>query len=143
MKITRDVILDLLPVYLSGEASPATRDLVEDYLRQDPELAERVRVHGSQGFPKSGPAPPPELELRSLHRTRRLLGVQKWLCALATTFTALSLTSEICFENRRVAEFHLLMRDYPEVFGTCLAIGLGCWIAYFSIRRRLRTSGAP
>ena len=39
MKITRNVILDLLPLYLADEASPDTRALVEDYLRNDPSLA--------------------------------------------------------------------------------------------------------
>ena len=44
MKITRDVILDLLPLYLEGEASPDTQALVEHYLDSDPELAEKVKV---------------------------------------------------------------------------------------------------
>ena len=39
MNVTREIILDLLPVYLSGEASPATRSLVEEYMKRDPELA--------------------------------------------------------------------------------------------------------
>ena len=39
MEITRDVILDLLPLYLAGEASYDTRLLVEKYLETDPELA--------------------------------------------------------------------------------------------------------
>ena len=32
MNIAREVILDLLPAYLSGEASPATRTLVEEHM---------------------------------------------------------------------------------------------------------------
>ena len=43
MNVTREVILDLIPLYLAGDASPATRALIDEYLRQDPELAERVR----------------------------------------------------------------------------------------------------
>jgi anti-sigma factor RsiW len=35
----RDVIVDLLPVYLSGEASAETRRLVESHLAADPDLA--------------------------------------------------------------------------------------------------------
>lgn len=38
MKITRDVILDLLPLYIAGEASTDTNSLVEKYLETDPEL---------------------------------------------------------------------------------------------------------
>ncbi len=39
MEISRNVILDLLPLYIADEASPETRALVEDYLETDPELA--------------------------------------------------------------------------------------------------------
>ena len=33
MKLEREVIIDLLPAYFSGEASAATRALVEDFSR--------------------------------------------------------------------------------------------------------------
>jgi hypothetical protein len=39
MDVTRDVILDLLPIYLAGEATQDTKDLVERYLENDQELA--------------------------------------------------------------------------------------------------------
>ena len=39
MEISRNVILDLLPLYIADEASPETRALVEEYLDTDPELA--------------------------------------------------------------------------------------------------------
>lgn len=39
MEITRDVILDLLPLYLADEVRPDTRALMEKYLETDPELA--------------------------------------------------------------------------------------------------------
>ena len=39
MNITRDIILDLLPLYLAGEASQETRDLIEEFLKTDQELA--------------------------------------------------------------------------------------------------------
>lgn len=40
MEISRDVILDLLPLYLAGEASASTNSLVEEYLETDPELSQ-------------------------------------------------------------------------------------------------------
>ena len=74
MNVTREVILDLLPVYLSGEASPAKRTLVEEHMKQDTELAERIRLQWAENLAKGTPsALPPDLELRSLRRTRRLL----------------------------------------------------------------------
>ena len=38
MAVTREVILDLLPLYLSDEASADSRTLVKEHLEIDPEL---------------------------------------------------------------------------------------------------------
>ncbi len=139
MNITREVILDLLPVYLAGEASPDTRTLVEEYVQHDAELAQSIRLQVAEAFATTPlPALPPELELRSLHRTRRLLGWQRWLFACAITFTALSLSSQFSFAGGRLREFHFLLRDYPAQYGICLMLAVISWLAYFSLRRRLR-----
>jgi len=39
MEIERNVILDLLPMYLADEVSPETRELVDKYLETDQDLA--------------------------------------------------------------------------------------------------------
>jgi len=140
MNVTREVILDLLPVYLSGEASPATRALVEEFLKQDPELAQRIRLQWTKNFAKVSPsALPPDLELRSLRRARKLIGLQRWLFGFGITFAALSLSNQTTFEGWHLKEFHFLLRDYPVEMGICVALGVICWTAYFLIRRRLRT----
>jgi hypothetical protein len=141
MNVTREVILDLLPLYLAGEASPATRALVEEYMNQDAELAQRIRLQWADSLAKAVPsALPPDLELRSLRRTRSLLGLQRWLFGFGIFFVALSLSSEVTFEGVRLKEFHFLLRDYPVAFGICAVLGAVCWIAYFTIRRRLKSS---
>ena len=43
MEVTRDVIMDLLPLYLADEASADTRALVAKHLESDPELARAAR----------------------------------------------------------------------------------------------------
>jgi hypothetical protein len=43
MEVTRNVVLDLLPLYLADEASEDSRTLVESYLDTDPELAEMAK----------------------------------------------------------------------------------------------------
>jgi hypothetical protein len=140
MNVTREVILDLLPLYLAGEASPATRALVEEYMLQDSEFAERVRLQSAHQFTAVAPsALPADLELRSLRRTRRLLSLQRWLFGFGIFFLATSLSNESQFEGWRLKEFHFLLRDYPLEFGGSLALGVACWIGYFLIRRRLRT----
>lgn len=44
MEITRNVILDLLPLYLADEVSSDTRILIQEYLEKDPELANFVKL---------------------------------------------------------------------------------------------------
>lgn len=49
MEISRNVILDLLPLYIADEASPETRELVDEYLADDPDLAEIAdKLSGAQ-----------------------------------------------------------------------------------------------
>ena len=110
-------------------------------MKQDVELARRIRLQWSENLAKALPAAlPPDLELRSIHRTRNLLCWQRWLFGFGIFFTALSLSNEFSFANGRFKEFHFLLRDYPVRFGISLMLGVACWVVYFSIRRRLRTA---
>jgi predicted anti-sigma-YlaC factor YlaD len=139
MNVSREVIQDLLPLYLAGEASVASRALVEEHLSRDPEMAERVHRLGAAGFPSlSSQELRPELELESLRRTRGLLTTLRWLFGLGIACTAFGLAMEFRIEHGRIEEFHFVLRDFPLVLGTLLVIGLGCLAAYFTLRRRLR-----
>jgi anti-sigma factor RsiW len=139
MSVPKEVILDLMPVYLAGEASPATRAWLEEYLAQDPELAEQVRRQPTEIFSHSSlPSIPPEVELRALRRTRRMMTRLRWLFGLGMAFSAIALALEISF---RPLKIRLLLLDYPAQLGPCLAIGVACWTAYFLLRRRLRVAG--
>ena len=57
MEITRNVILDLLPLYLAEEVSEDTRRLVEGYLKTDPELAEKAESAREMELPGEIPVP--------------------------------------------------------------------------------------
>jgi len=141
MRVSRDVILDLLPLYLAGEVSPATRLLVEQYLSQDDVLAEQVRSQISVGLgdTHASVALPPELELRSLARTRTLLRRQRRLFGVAIGLSVLTLTSEVSFRGNRIASFRFLITDYPLVFGTLGVAAIACWVAYAYTAWRLKT----
>jgi len=72
MKVERDVIIDLLPVYFSGEASAATQALVEERFREDPEL-ERIARSATRSVEllKVAPAPASDWEEKlALERAR-------------------------------------------------------------------------
>jgi len=140
MNVTREVILDLLPIYVAGEASPATRDLIEEYLNGDPELAQRVREMRAEalaGLPAA--APRPEIEMQSLRRTRRVLGWQRWLLALGIALTAISFSTRISFHGAQVTRVRLLLFDLPYVLGPTLVVGIACLIAYYALGRRQRS----
>ena len=71
MEPTRDVIKDLLPLYLAGEASADSRALVEEHLDRDPDLAETARQWKTQ-LPGPPPAPVrPEAQALAYQEARR------------------------------------------------------------------------
>lgn len=55
MEVTRNVILDLLPLYLADEASKDSRKLVEKYLEKDAELAEMAKNPEAATLPENIP----------------------------------------------------------------------------------------
>ena len=57
MDITRNVILDLLPLYSAGEVSADTRALVEKYIETDPELGNIVKQLGAMEKTENIPVP--------------------------------------------------------------------------------------
>jgi hypothetical protein len=73
MKITKNIILDLLPLYSAKEVSADTRALVEKYLKTDPELANVAKQ--LEGLEKPGDIPVPlsqEDRMKAYKRARRL-----------------------------------------------------------------------
>ena len=72
MNISRDIVKDLVAVYLAGDASADTRALVESYLKTDPELARDVEAARATtlGLP---PARTPTAEKQALDATRQQL----------------------------------------------------------------------
>jgi predicted anti-sigma-YlaC factor YlaD len=141
MTITRNVVMDLLPLYLAGEASAETNALVEEFLRQDPELgrqADLARRDLPAGAAVAPTALPPDLELRALRRTQVLLRWQRLAFAFAVTFSCLSLTTVISFEGGRL-HYRLLILEYPQIFGPCVGLAVSGWLHYyFFLRRKLR-----
>jgi hypothetical protein len=56
MEPTRNVILDLLPLYLANEASEDTQTLVKEHLDRNPDLALLARQWNDR-LPEAPPAP--------------------------------------------------------------------------------------
>jgi len=90
MKITREVVTDLLPIYFSGEASSDTKSLVEEYLRDNPDFERMARSAGTP-LETLRTAPPiaagSEKEKRDLESVRCGLDRRKWLFAVSLFLT--------------------------------------------------------
>jgi len=92
MKITRDVILDLLPLYLADEVSADTRALVERYLETDPQLA-NIAKQRSQ-LPEEIPMPlTREDQMAAYRKARRLMFRRTVIWAIVIAFAFLAFKS--------------------------------------------------
>jgi len=90
MEITRNVILDLLPLYLAGEVSADTRTLVEKYLETDPELADVAERSAALELPEDIPVPLTEEDKMQAYReAKRFMFLRTVILALTISFTVL------------------------------------------------------
>lgn len=142
MTISRQVIMDLMPLYLAGEASPDSRALVEQFLENAPELRDQVKREGQAirlDVSNERPEPSADVELRALRRTRGLLAWQRRLFGLGLASTLLPLSSEFWVE---AGHFHhrFLLAGNPGLIGGLLSLAFWCWLFYWLVRRQLRTA---
>ena len=120
--VTRDVIVDLWPLYASGEASRDTRGLVEAFLREDPEFARDLRQHASGPLPGHDvPSLPPDHELKTLARIKRRLSGPSWLWRLALIFTCLAFGRIVSDTSFDVS---------PRAFIATAVVAAGFWAAF-------------
>ena len=96
MKITRNVILDLLPLYLAGEVSADTRTLVREYLETDPELAEIAREAVTE-LPDDNPIPlTEEIKMKAYRKAQRLILQRNIVWAVLIALALSSLFGWLC-----------------------------------------------
>lgn len=138
MTVTRDVVRDLLTVYLAGDASADTRALVEDYLARDPALKAEAddAAAGRLSLPPIPPSPP-TAELKALAKTRELIKTRTSTLVTAVLFTALPFT--FTFSGGRVT--FVLFRDEPVIAAAWWVTAAVLWGWHIWIRRRLAVSG--
>ena len=88
MEITRNVILDLLPLYLGGEASEDTRILVKKYLQSDPQLAELAERSAAMELSEDIPFPLTEEDkMEAYKEAKRLMFWRTVIVAGLISFT--------------------------------------------------------
>lgn len=82
MEITRNVILDLLPLYVANEVSADTRALIEEYLETDTELAKVAKQLSAMEKPGVVPVPlTKDDNMKSYRKAKRLIMVHTIILA--------------------------------------------------------------
>jgi hypothetical protein len=133
MTISRGVIDDLYPLYAAGEASADSRALIEEYLAGNPDAAASLQE------PMNLPPvePPPDLEVRALKRTSRLLEEKSLVGAAALTLSYVPATAEFLEQNKP----QLLYQDHPWVAMLIYLAAIGLWVRFLFVCRRVQAAG--
>jgi len=135
MNVTPNVVKDLLTVYLAGEAHPDTRALVEEWLRNNPDVARQVEQARRTTLPAVA-VPPPTAEKQALDRTRRRWRIRWIVLGTAVYFSTLPLSVTL---NRSGFQ-GLLLDSWPERI-VVLVVAAVLWATYAVLSRRWRSAG--
>jgi len=134
MKVTNDIINDLIPLYAANECSADTRALVDEYLQRNPRQAEELRRIMATPIPQAVPTPKDLEETQAFREARRRLRRRSWLMGLALFF---SLTPFWGVSTETISWW--MLRDEPKSAAICVGIGAVLWIIYVVERRRSRS----
>ena len=138
MKVTRDVIRDLLPLHLAGEASADTRSLVEEFLKDDPEFARSVADEpGRLTAAEIPPVLTQEAEMKTIVATKRMVRLHSVVFAFALLFSVIPFA--IGSTDSRGARW--MWADAPAGAALSALIGLVGWAVFIGMRRTLRARG--
>ena len=142
MELPRNIVLDLLPLYLAGEVCEETRAALEESLSRDAALAAEVERLKSDSLKQIllGGSPvtlPQDHSVQTMARTRSAIANRSWTLGLAIAFTLFPLS--FAFDKGHIE--WILFRSNPSLAMAAWAAALGFWIGFAIHSRRLRSSG--
>ncbi len=137
--MSHDVMNDLLTVYVAGEASAATKALIEAYAHEHPDFAARLRASGDYALPDAGPPAPAvrDGQLLALERAREFIRLRTIFTASAILFTLLPLV--FAFDADGVQ--FLLLGRHPGLVWSFWSLAAASWTACYVMHRRVRQAG--
>jgi len=131
MNVTKEIINDLIPLYVANECSADTRRLVEEYLQGNPHEAEELRRVMAAPVPRIAPSETNLDEVRSFREARRRVRRRSWVMAFAIFFS-LAPFSFVWTEGR----VWWVLRDAPASAAVYAAVGVVFWVIYAVQRSR-------
>lgn len=135
--LPREVMNDLMPVYLAGEASRATKQLVENYASEHPDFAAALRAAAELELPKLGQSPSPDLEIAALRKTRQFILLRSIFMGSGLLFT---LTPFLFHVGPHGFEWLLAGRE-PGLVWASASLAAASWVAYWIMNREVRNAG--
>lgn len=99
MEITKNVILDLLPLYMADEVSADTRALIEEYLETDPELAEIAKQSAAVELPGDIPIPLTQEDKMKAYKKSKTIMIVTIVLLAALMVTILGITLLVFFTS--------------------------------------------
>jgi hypothetical protein len=131
VNITRDVIRDLSSLVAAGEASDDSRQLVKEYLANDPAFAQSLTTEANM-LNALAPELPSDHEVKTLTRMKRQLDRRSPIRILALGFTGLTIA-------RLIEQTTFTQSPMEVILLTMVAAAL--WIAHAWHTRRLIRRG--
>ena len=132
MNITRDIIFDLLPVYLAEEASEDTRLLIEEYLAQDSEMAQLIQKASSKlTIPEMPVVLAEDTEIKIFKRVKRNLFWRNLSLSSAILFTILWIVV--------IVLSYVWINDIKYLGLPVFSLASLFWIAFANIHRQLNS----
>jgi hypothetical protein len=134
MELPREVMDDLMVLYLGGEASAETRRLVEEYAAQHEDFRALLEQAEAPILPA---APAKDKEMETLKMTRQFIVLRSAFLAAAILFTLLPLTSVY----RKGALTFLMYRDLPGTGPAFWSVAAASWVACYVMHRSVKKAG--
>lgn len=135
MKITHNVITDLLSAYFSGEASDDTRTLVETYFQQHPEFEDLAQRGQTQLDILGVSSPTDQQEKVTLMRVKNILRLRSFLLGVALFFSFMPLS--LAGDSKQGITW-IMVRDLPGLAAVFAVAALLTWFFYFWSFRSVR-----
>ena len=132
MKITRDVVNDLWPLYLDGAASADSRALVEEFLREDPTWKQTLQESTNDLGRLPAPNLQPDREIEMLNRLKKRALTKRIIFFTALIASAQAFARIISDTSWDVS---------PKVFLWWVGIAAAMWITWAVLSMRLRRMG--
>ncbi|MGX5175450.1 hypothetical protein ACUR5C_15625 [Aliikangiella sp. IMCC44653] len=120
-EVSRNIVLDLLPVYLAGEASTETQDLINAFARSDAEIARLIESDSELFLTKSINLPcSSDLSITTLQKIRREFKRRMVLVAVFTLLVLMLPLIAMQFTN----EVNWSAADFLVMGGLLMLAGL-------------------